>query len=285
VANIFSLLLIPAHGLTVALTAGRRSHRAGALALLRGWAAAAGGAVALVSPLIVVGFRQRGQIGWIRPLNLATASTVTSLVGPFGLFLLMVTIVAAAVIIAAAAGRGSFRSRWPAGLAALSLPWLLFPPAVLLGASLVQPVYTFRYILFCIPAVALLAGAALASLGRPAGSVALALILLAGLPGQLAERGPDGHGDNIRGIDRIIAAGEHPGDGVFYADNGARTFSFAYPYGLSQVKDVALNGSTITAARLIGRDASGPALRRDLSRPHRLWVVAVKKPVPWLMLR
>jgi mannosyltransferase len=156
---------------------------------------------------------------------------------------------------------------------------------VLLGASLIQPVYTFRYILFCIPAVALLAGAALASLGQPAGAVALALVLLAGLPGQLAVRGPGGHGDNIRGIDRIVAAGERPGDGVFYAENGARTFSFAYPYGLSQVKDVALNGPPITAVRLIGRDASGRPLRRDLSRPHRLWVVAVRKPVPWRMLR
>ena len=285
VGNIFSLLLIPAHGITVALTAGRRSHRAGALALLRGWAAAAGGAVALVSPLIAVGFRERGQIGWIKPLDLTTAGTVTSLVGPLGLFLLMITIVAAAVIIAAVPGRSSFRSSWPAGLPALSLPWLLFPPAVLLGASMVQPVYTFRYILFCVPAVALLAGAALASLGRAAGAVALALVLLTGLPEQIAERGPDGHGDNIRGIDRIVAAGERPGDGVFYVDNGARTVSFAYPYGLSQVKDVALDSSPVTAARLIGRDASGPLLRRDLRRPHRLWVVAVKQPVPWPMLR
>jgi mannosyltransferase len=285
VANIFSLLLIPAHGITVALTAGRRGHRGGALPLLRGWATATAGAVALVSPLIAAGFRQRGQIGWIKPLNAATAGTVTNLAGPRALFLVMITIVATAVIIRAAAGRRGFRSSWPPGLPALSLPWLLFPPAVLLGASLLQPVYTFRYILFCIPAVALLAGAALAALGRAAGAVALALILLVGLPGQIGERGADGHGDNIRGIDRIVAAGERPGDGVYYVENGARTFAFSYPYGLSQVKDVALNGSPVTANRLIGRDASGPPLRRDLSGPHRLWVVTVKKQVPWPMLR
>jgi mannosyltransferase len=282
VANIFSLLIVPAHGITVALTAARSRRRAGFLPLLRGWAAAAGGAVALVSPLIVAGFRQRGQIGWIKPLDAASARTVTSLAGPLALSLLITTIAGAAVVISAAAGRDSSRSSWPPGLLALSVPWLVFPPAVLLGASPLQPVYTFRYILFCIPAVALLAGAALAALGRAAGIVALALILL---PGQIAERGPGGHGDDIRGIDRIVAARQQPGDGVYYVENGARTFAFAYSFGLSQVRDVALNDSPVTTAKLIGRDASGPQLRRDLSGPRRLWVVAVKKPAPWPMLR
>jgi hypothetical protein len=41
----------------------------------------------------------------------------------------------------------------------------------------------------------------------------------------------------------------------------------------------------VATARLIGRDASGAPLRRDLGDTHRLWVVAVKKPVPWPMFR
>ena len=68
-----------------------------------------------------------------------------------------------------------------------------------------HPVYTFRYIVYCIPAAALLIGAALAALGRYAGPVALVLIVLAGLHSQLAERRPDGHEINIRAADRIVA--------------------------------------------------------------------------------
>ena len=81
---------------------------------------------------------------------------------------------------------------------ALGLPWLILPPVILLAASLVPPIYTFRYIVFCIPAAALLIGAAVAALGRYAGPVALVLILGAGLPAQVAQRYPDGHGINIR---------------------------------------------------------------------------------------
>ena len=43
----------------------------------------------------------------------------------------------------------------------MALPWLLLPPAILLTASVIHPVYNFRYIICCIPAAALLIGAAL----------------------------------------------------------------------------------------------------------------------------
>jgi len=62
------------------------------------------------------------------------------------------------------AGRARLRAAWPAPLAALALPWLLLPPVVLLTVSVAHPIYTYRYIAFCIPAIALLAGTALAAL-------------------------------------------------------------------------------------------------------------------------
>jgi len=74
----------------------------------------------------------------------------------------------------------------------MALPWLLLPPAILLTASVIHPVYNFRYIVYCIPAAALLIGAALAVLGRYAGPVALVVIVLGGLPSQLAERARTG---------------------------------------------------------------------------------------------
>ena len=45
--------------------------------------------------------------------------------------------------------RGRLAADMPPRLLALSLPWLLLPPAVLLAATAVHPVYSPRYIMFC----------------------------------------------------------------------------------------------------------------------------------------
>ena len=39
----------------------------------------------------------------------------------------------------------------------VALPWLVAPPTLLLVISQIRPLYDFRYVLFCLPAVALLA--------------------------------------------------------------------------------------------------------------------------------
>ena len=100
---------------------------------------------------------------------------------------------------------------WLTTLPAVCVPWLVLPPALLFISSDFTPVYNFRYILFCAPAAALLAGAALAALGR-IGAAAAALIVIAilGLNSQVAFRTPSGHGDNIRQADAIIAATASP---------------------------------------------------------------------------
>jgi mannosyltransferase len=288
VANIFALLIVPAHGLTVALAARqarRRPDAAAAAPSLASWAVAAGLAVAAVSPLIVAAFRERGQIGWIQDAQTGGLASVRQLVGPLAFFELMVLIMACAIMLSALRGPAAVVAEWPPRLPALCVPWLLLPPAALLAGSAIQPVYTFRYILFCIPAVALLGGAALAAIGRVAGTAALVMIMLAGLPAQLAERGPDGHGDDIRGIDRVIAAHAHPGDGVYYRDDGARTFAAAYPYGLPMLRDVALKQAPAKMAKLIGRNVHGSWLHEAFTDVHRLWVVEVGHLAPMPMPR
>ena len=282
VANVFALLLVPAHGLTVAL-AGRQARRRGdsaAVPSFASWAAAAGLAVAAVTPLVVLAFSQRGQIDWLEDAQTGGLGSVRDLVGPLALFELMVLIMACGIMISALRGPAAVLAEWPPRLPVLCLPWLLLPPAALFSASAVQPVYTFRYILFCIPAVALLAGTALAALGRVAGTVALVMIMLAGLPEQLAERGPDGHGDNIRGMDRIIAANARPGDGVYYLDDGARAFDAAYPYGLPMLRDIAVKQQAARVARLLDSNVQGTRLHEAVSDTHRLWVLEVGDRVP-----
>ncbi len=56
-------------------------------------------------------------------------------------------------------------------------------PGTLLAASQIRPVYYFLYVVFCLPAVALLAGAGLAALGWPVNTATLALIVALALPG------------------------------------------------------------------------------------------------------
>ena len=177
--------------------------------------------------------------------------------------LTVAAIMAAALAVTALAGWSRFRAAWPGRLAALGLPWLVVPPALLIAGSQLQPVYTFRYIVFCEPAVALLIGAGLAALGRVAGPIALALIVLAGLPAQLGERGPDGHSDNIRAMDQIIAQQARPGDAVLYPQGpGMTSFAAAYPYGLARLRN-------LTAGQSPARPARSPA-----ATPRCAWCAA-----------
>ncbi len=115
----------------------------------------------------------------------------------------------------------------------------MLPPALLIGISFVQPLFVSRYVLYCVPAVALLVGAGLAALGRIAGPAALVVIALLGLSTQLHVRAPNGHGDNIRGVDRIIVQYRQPGDAVIYVGQDANYFTAAYPYGLAQLDNIA----------------------------------------------
>jgi mannosyltransferase len=295
VANVFALLIIPAHGLTVMLAAGQAVGRAlptghapagrrsaagrtlsGGRELVAGWGVAVGLAVAAISPLIALTYHERRQIGWIRYAQVGGLASVRQLVGPLALFELMVLIMACGIMLSATRGPAGVSVDWPPRLPALCLPWLLLPPAALLAGSLVDSVYMFRYILFCIPAAALLGGAALAAMGRAAGTIALVTVVLVGLPAQLAERIPDGHGDNIRGVDRVIAAHAHSGDGIYYPDNGARNFAAAYPYGLARLSDITQRQTPVKTAMLTGTTFRGSRLRDALADVPRLWVLEVK---------
>jgi mannosyltransferase len=283
-ANIFSLLLIPAHGLTV-MMARPQPGGPGRGRVTARWAVASLLPVLLVSPLIDLGYAERQQISWIKPAGIDGIITVRELIGPAGLTMLVAVIVALSVAFCLLRGRVGLRAGWPPRLLALSLPWLVLPPALLLTASLIQPVYLFRYIMFCLPAVALLGGAALAALGPAVGPVALVLVVLLALPAQFRERRPAGHGDNIRGLDALIAAAARPGDGVYYVQEGARTAAAAYPYGLDRLRDVALSRTAVQAGKLAGTNVGIPLLPARLARASRVWVVETKGRVPVPVLR
>jgi mannosyltransferase len=303
IVDIFGLLLIVAHAVTVGLrylretgpgspgakdatdgaareSAESRARAARSLAL--GWLAAATAGVLLASPVLALGFVQRGTLSWLSPPGLGAIEGLRQLAGTAVTADVVILAIAAGVVVSALLGRDRLRANWPGSLPALCLPWLILPPAILLVASVITPVYTLRYVLLCIPAIALLAGAALASLGWVAGTAALAVIAVLGVPGQLHVRTPDGHGDNIRQADRIVADNRRPGDAVleFKAEN----FAQAYPYGIRQLIPVAQAESPIGSATLIGTFLPDPVVRQRLTRVSRVWVVEYGHSTPLVIL-
>ena len=265
--NLLGLLIIPAHAVTVAAWRGRYPQPA----LVRRWLQAATIACVALLPLMAAAWGQRGQVGWLRPPGAAAVLATGRLVGSAGLLLAAVVLTGMGLAYAALGHRA--RADWPVRLPALCLPWLAVPPLMLFAASQIQPVYTFRYILFCTPAAALLIGTGLAAAGRAAGPAGLALIVLLALPAQLGERGPSGHTDNIRRLDQIVARYERPGDAVLYPQSGSRTFAAAYPYGLIRLHDVMLGESAVRSGTIAGTGAPAPVAAARLGRVTRVWVV------------
>jgi mannosyltransferase len=298
IVDIFGLLLIVAHAVTVGLRCLRLSETGvsgvaaaptggpgggeSARSLAVAWLAAAVAGTALASPLLAFAFVQRGTLSWLTAPSLGAVRGLHDLIGPAYMADAVVLAVACGIVVSALLGRERLRATWPGSLPALCLPWLIVPPVILLVGSLITPLYTFRYVLLCIPAIALLAGAGLASLGWVAGAAALVVIALLGLPQQRQVRGPDGHGDNVRQADRIVAEHMRPKDAVleFKAEN----FAQAYPYGIRKLAPVALAKSPITSATLIGTFLPDPVVRERLTHVPRVWVVEYGHPTPLVIL-
>ena len=187
----------------------------------------------------------------------------------YGATVLLVTVAALAIC----ALRGRLAADLPSRLLALSLPWLLLPPAVLLAASAVHPVYSLRYIVFCAPAAALLAGAGLASLGWAGGAAGLALIVLVALPGQAEDRRVGSHSEDLRQLSRLVATHSRPGDALLFPRLTDREFEAAYPAPYRPLRDVTLAQTPTQSATLLGTPATAQLIRHRLATVDRLWVV------------
>ena len=284
ILNIFGLLLLAGHAVTIAARMAAPVPGQSRRALARRWVTAVAVAVVAASPLIVFGWLQRKQISWLSTDHGDGVPTVARLIGPPA----MAGTVAAAMAVAVAAGAVAARRRppghripgWLPRTLAVGVPWLVLPPALLFIASDVSPVYNFRYILFCVPAAALLGGAALASLGRIAGTAALIAAAVLGVHAQLAVRAPAGHGDDIRQADQIIDAASRPGDVIYYANPHAETFGAAYAYGLRRLPNIQQARGPAASGTLGGTNVPDALLRARLARVSRLWIVEINRSAP-----
>ncbi|SEN26348.1 glycosyltransferase family 39 protein [Nonomuraea pusilla] len=202
--HLFAVLTLPAH-----LALARRDVLARMLPAL-----AVGGVPAAV--LGLVGFGERHAISWIPQRGpevllkfpkMAAGTTVA------GVLLFTVALAGAALL-------------WPRarGWAAALLGWLVLPPVLLLAVShLVTPVYVDRYLFVTAPALALLAGAAVAALPRfgTAAGVALALLVVGvSVPDHVAVREENGRFENIPWALRVIKAQRD--DAIVYGQSQLR---------------------------------------------------------------
>lgn len=293
-----ALLLVAAHAVPVAqawlrsggAAAGRgaapgRGAAAGR-SLALGWLAAAVAAVVLTSPLIVLTRKQTAPINWAKAPVASSIIGLTKLVGPPLMVAAAALAVLCAIVVTAAAGRARLRARLPSDLVTLCLPWLIVPPAILIGVSVITPVYTFRYIMFCAPAAAVLLGAGLAALGWRAGTAAFVIIAVLAVSAQRQLHDAPG-GDDIRQVDQIIATNMRPGDGLMYEELGEPIVS-AYPYGLRQLPNLLQSKSPIQSGTLGGARASMKVVRQRLAKTPRVWAVQYYTPtvsVPHVFLQ
>jgi len=313
--NMFGLLLIPAHAITLAVarrhgslpeagrpTGARTSGTAPRLAsgtaprlasgtaggwatgTAAGWAIGAGVAFTMIIPVAFLAWHERTQLAWLRrPTFADVMALLTLLTGSRAACVLIAALVAAAV--ADASGRFQRvgrpgHSRVPRRSASLSLlrlgvPWLLLPPVLLIVVSEIKPIYVPRYVVFCLPALALLAGAGLATLGRYWRIAAVSMLAALAVPNQQAIRQPWGHGDDIRAAARLLQAQATQGDAVLYFKPGFRDFAAAYPYGFTRLRDIGRQESAVAAGNLIGTEVTRQVLERRLSGVWRLWLVEV----------
>lgn len=288
--NLLALLLVIAHEVTVVIARGRqRTLRSGGpapeLPVVRAhrWATAVVGALIVMLPLLILGVRQRHQVAWLtRPTWHRIVSTSYDFTGSKSLTPLVALIILAAVTAAA------IRPRARVDAVTVGLPWLVLPPGILLAASQVHPIYDFRYVTFCLPALALLEAAALAWLTEltmialaARGAVAWlpAAIAVAGVAALLVGpqqrvRGPGAWPDNLRAVSAIVAAHERAGDGVVYLPFRKRVFGMGYPGPFQRLRDIALAESPAAAGNLLGHAVNVRTLRRRFASVRRVWLVA-----------
>src|SRR5450755_780286 len=294
--NLFGLLILVAHGVTLLLTDPRgrsgNGRRVGRVPLR--WLAASAAALLVLSPLLRLSFREQKQIAWVSRPDASTIERLFSNFAGSAALILPVALLALGGVAAAC-----IADNWrPLNPAAIALPWLTVPPFLLIAGSYVKPVYVERYVEFCLPALAILVAAGLVGLTRamagmplsrrptwaPSALVGLVLAILLIGP-QQAIRQSAARPDNLRLASAIVAANEQPGDVVFYLPVDMHVIGTGYPAPFGKLRDIALARSPIASGTLAGNEITSPAeLKSRFTDVSRVWVVTgssnYKFPVP-----
>jgi mannosyltransferase len=286
-AQLFGLLLIPAHAVTL-IGLCRRAARKGdgqpAGVLLRRWVVTVAAAAVAVAPVTVMGWMQRAQIAWIPAPGWSDANDLvaTLIAGSVWAAIVIALLALVGGICGGAAAPAALRrlvsprtrpgAAPDRGLTWLAVPWLVLPPLVLIAASLLKPVYFSRYLTYCLPAVALLAGAGLASMRLPKRAGVLALVVALVAPAQLTMRAPGG---GMQMVAQFLSAHRRPGDAIVYPEASIPPWYLAYPQGFAQLRDLSMAETPAAAGRLFGETVPQSVLKEREESVHRIWIVPV----------
>lgn len=292
--QMFALLMVPAHAVTLTGLGRRRpaeeGRPGGALdaGWLRRWLLTVAAAGLALAPVIIVGWVQRGQIAWIPKLGWNDAGDLQgTLIAGSAPAALAIGLLGLLGLLGGTRARGwiarpwlrALTRRWlrrggpDGGLAWLAVPWLVVPPGLLLAASAIKPVYYGRYITFCVPATALLAGAGLAAIRWWARVGVLALLVALVMPWQLAQRVPGG---GTRMVAQFLQAHERPGDAIVYPDSLIPPWYIAYPDGFARLRDIGLSQTPAQAGRLFASTVPVPVLEQREQGVSRIWIIPVR---------
>ena len=284
--NLLAFLLVPAQGISVWIARARRRS-----VPVAHWLTVAGAAAVVLSPLLLAGAGQGGQLSWLaRPGVQAVNDLLISFAGSSSLLPVMGLLLAVGVVATLAD-----RLKAELDIVTVAVPWLVLPSVVLLALSQIHPVYDFRYVVFSLPALALLGAAGLAWVTRFAAMIpvpravsaaawlpaALILVLLAALvagpQGAVRRASPV---DNLRGTAAVVAANERPGDAVLYMPETRRVVGIAYPAPFRRLWDVELGETSAAAGNLLGTEVPAATLRARFATVNRVWVVSGRRVFP-----
>ncbi|MEU2790193.1 glycosyltransferase family 39 protein [Streptomyces sp. NPDC007100] len=266
----FAVLVLPAHGAAVVLSGLPRPVR-------RAWCLVAGAVIVALVPLALFSMGQSEQLSWLQWPNPVQLVTFTVLV--LG---------------------GLLCSRVPVGRAGLrrlrlrpvALPLLILPTALLVLLSQLKPMYVDRYVLYYVTGFALLAGAALDWVLRPAGhrgqtrrrllfrSTALALAVTLLVPVNVFLRSPQSRTDDAIAVTGAVKELSSPGDGLLFQPARRRVWAAAAPHEFLRLSDLALDQSPVASHTLYGTELSGDRIHARMLAARRIVAVGDAKGQP-----
>lgn len=267
--NVMGLLLLAAHAVTVTwIRPGRRTA-------LRVVTAQAAG-VAAVAPLLYLALTQHSAVGESPPVTAGTPLALFSWLlfpgqGTLPDTLKPLLLGAALTALGALAVR---RRASPPLIRAVAVPWLAVPPALLALAAVAQPVFAYRYLVFCLPAPALLLAAGILTLPWWART---ALLLAVAAPLAFTHRAirleQSRSWDSLAAV-RILHAHEAPGDTVLFSGARCGLIPTAYREAFAWRPDLGRSMTAAEAGELDNPPADPAALARRLEGAPRVWHVA-----------
>jgi len=284
--NVFGLLILVAHGVSLLIAAPGRQV-AGVMAR---WALAGAAAVIVLSPVVALAYAQRAALAWMTghpPIGQSAVALARMWSGAPQVFWPVIGLAVVGVV----ADASTDRRRLPVTPGSVAAPWLVLPPAVLLVASQVHPVYDSRYVEYCLPALAILVASGLDRLARlvvaavpplrrsgppwlgwlPSAAV-LALLAAPLITAGANVRLPSSRPDNLALDSQIVADNARPGDVVFFIPISYRPVSVEFPAQWRKVRDIAEAESPVASDTLYGTDVSPAELLRRFTNVTRVWV-------------